>query len=107
MLSIILDQFIKKGNNNKTRDIVVRTSFFVFQGLLASILINDLLRVLYGTFEHKSLLEYGLAGVIALSPYVINKFTLMHDKKNNMSMSIGMIIGTWLANSTEYGVKLL
>lgn len=100
MLSIILDQFIKKS---KFRDNLVRASFFTFQGIVGSILLNDILRILYGNFEHKKIVEYGIIGAISVMPNISNKLVLMENKTNNYFMSFGMIIGLQLCDISERG----
>jgi hypothetical protein len=103
MLSLLLD-YILKGN--KLRDILVRGSFFTLNGILASILLNDIIRVLYGDFHQKRELEYGLAWAIAVSPYLIPQFTLFGHTTNNLAMGLGMGLGTFMANRSEHGHRL-
>ncbi len=103
MLSILLDQLLK---GNPIRNSVVRWAFFGFNGILAAILMNDILRVLYGDFDNKLNLQYGIAGSVAVSPFLIEQFTLLGNKTNNMAMGGGMMIGTYWANRTEHGQRI-
>ena len=105
VLSLILDQFLK--NRGGTRTTIVRLGFFTFQGILAGILMNDILRLLYGDFEGKANYQYGIAAAVAISPYVLPELTLMKEKSNNVTMGIGMGIGTYMANRTEHGEPIV
>lgn len=99
MLGILLDQLLKK---NRFRDAIVRNSFFVFNGLIGGLLINDLIRILYGDFDGKQKIEYGLSGFVGISPFIIPQFTLFDNKSNNIAMASGMALGTYMANRTEH-----
>lgn len=101
VLSLLIDQILK--GRGSTRTTVVRLAFFTFQGILAGILMNDVMRLLYGDFEGKENFQYGISGAVAISPYIISELTLMKDKTNNLTMGAGMGIGTWMANLTERG----
>jgi hypothetical protein len=87
--------------NNKSRDHLVRFSFFVFQGLLGSILLNDVLRVLLGDFNEKKLVQYGMAVLVASAPFIYSKLTILGKKENNVYMGLGMTIGAILSNVSE------
>jgi hypothetical protein len=100
MFSILLDH-TSIAKNKKLKETLIRGAFFVFQGLLASILLNDSLRILYGDFDSKPLVEYGVATLVTISPYISPRFHLMGRAQNNYAMGIGMTIGTWLANQSE------
>jgi len=101
VLSLLIDQVLK--GRGSTRTTIVRLGFFTFQGILAGILINDIIRLLYGDFDGKSNFQYGIAGAVAAAPFIIPELTLMKDKTNNLTMGAGMGIGTWMANRTEHG----
>jgi hypothetical protein len=98
MLSLIADRLIK---NPKLKDTLIRISFFTFQGVLGSVLVNDFIRILFGEFKEKQQVEYGLASAIALAPYVSNSLILMGNKENNLFVGLGMAIGITLANTSE------
>lgn len=97
MLSILLDRLLTKN----TRSTVVRLSFFAFQGLLGAVLLNDIFRLLYGDFHHKTEVEYGLAGLITIVPFIHDQFKILDHKSNNIMMGLGMAVGTYLANHSE------
>lgn len=97
MLSLLLDRLLSKN----TRSTVVRLSFFAFQGLLGAILLNDIFRLLYGDFYHKTEVEYGIAGLITIAPFIHDKFMILGHRSNNIMMGLGMAAGTYLANHSE------
>ena len=104
MLSLILDYFLQ---GNKLRDVIVRVGFFLFNGVLVGVTINDLIRILFGDMEKKVEIEYGIAGIIAASPYIYDKLALMGAKSNNVFLGSGMALGTMFANRSEEGKKVI
>ena len=67
---------------------------------------NDILRILYGDFDGKTNVEYGISGAVAVLPYVIPQLTLMYDSTNNIALGGGMALGTYMASRTESGKPL-
>src|SRR4051812_45112324 len=104
VLSLLIDQILK--GRGSTRTTIVRLGFFTFQGILVGILMNDVMRLLYGDFNGKENFQYGIAAAVAVSPYVISDLTLMKEKTNNLTMGAGMGIGSWRASRTEHGEPL-
>lgn len=98
MLSFLVQHGIK---NNSLKDNIIRLSFFVFNGIIGSILVSDLIRLFYGTIPEKPYIEYGIAAGIATSPFIYDKFTLMNNKTNNLAMGFGMLIGSILCDVSE------
>ena len=94
MLSLIMDYFLAK---NRIRDTIVRASFFLFNGVLAGVTLNDLLRILFGEIENKEQVQYGISGAVAVAPYIWDRLTLMGAKSNNVFMGSGMALGTMFA----------
>lgn len=102
MLSFLVQHGIK---NNKVKDDIIRISFFVFNGIIGSILVSDLIRLFYGTIPEKPYIEYGIATGLAVSPYVYDGFTLMNEKTNNVALALGMVIGSLLCDQSEENGK--
>lgn len=98
MISILLDYIFKSP---VLKQKVVRYTFFVFQGMLAGILMNDILRILYGDFDKKQAFEYGIAAFVAGVPFIIPQLTIIDHKTNNISLGAGLALGTWMATRTE------
>lgn len=100
MLSILLETLFK-NNNKELWNLVVRNSFFLLNGTLIGILLNDLLRLLYADFANKELIEYSVSGLVSASGYLF-KLPLLNNNQNNFSLGMGMGLGTLWANMTEY-----
>lgn len=99
MLGILLDRLLK---NNKFRDTIIRHSFFLFNGMIGGLLLNDLLLLLYGNFEDKEYLQYGVGvGVMSLPTITGGRLILFDNASNNISMGAGIMLGTYLANRSE------
>ncbi len=103
MLSLMVDHILK---GNKLRDTVVRASFFLFNGVLVGVTLNDLIRILFGDMEKKEEIEYAISGLVAVSPYVYDRLALMGANSNNLFLGSGMAIGTMFANRSEEGKKV-
>lgn len=98
MIGILLDRLLK---NNRFRDTIIRHSFFLFNGIIGGILLNDLLLLLYGNFENKEHLQYGIGAGIMAAPTISDRLILFNNPSNNLSMGAGAIIGTYMVNRSE------
>lgn len=93
MLSLVIDRYIKSTN---LKDSIVRLSFFTFQGILGSILVSDLIRILVGELREKESLQYALSGFIAVAPLVSKRLLLFGSGQNNLAFGLGMAVGTFV-----------
>ncbi len=93
MFSLILDRILK----GKFKDDVIRLSFFTFQGLLGSVVINDVFRILFGDFREKEALQYGIATIVVVAPSLSDKLMIFGKKSNNYALGFGLGIGTMIA----------
>lgn len=91
MLSIALDHLLK---NSKLKDNIIRLSFFTFQGLFGAVVINDILRLLFGDFEYKSYLEAAIASFVVTSPFIHPRLIIAKQRTNNFALGAGMFVGT-------------
>lgn len=99
MIGLILDRLLKTG---KLRDTIVRHSFFLFNGIVGSIILNDLLLLLYGDDDGKHDLQYILSTAIIAGPLVSPKFTILGNYSNNIMLGSGFFLGTYLSNRSEH-----
>jgi hypothetical protein len=93
MLSLLVDHYV---TNTKLKDSIVRLSFFTFQGILGSILISDVIRILVGDFEQKENLQYAISGFIAVAPLLSSKLEVFGSGQNNLALGLGMTAGTFI-----------
>jgi hypothetical protein len=94
VLSLILDYLLK---NSKLKNEIIRLSFFTFQGLLGSVIINDVFRILFGDFKEKEMIQYGIASVVAVAPYISPKLAVFKKRSNNLALGFGLATGTLIA----------
>lgn len=104
MLSLVIDRLVKTG---ALRDAIVKYSFFAFNGLLGGILINDLIRILYGDYDNKFQSQLGAAALIGASGYLYDGFKLFDDRNNNVALGAGFATGSYFADQTQHGRKIL
>ena len=94
MLSLILDYFLR---NSKLKNEIIRLSFFTFQGLLGSVIINDVFRILFGEFKEKEMIQYGIASLVVAAPYVSPQLAVFKKRSNNIALGFGLGVGTMVA----------
>lgn len=100
MLGILLDQVAEKG---RYKELVVRYSFYTFNGLIIGIFFNDIVRILFGDFSLKHHYQYLLAAAVAGSGFV---YPLFNDKNNNLFLGGGFALGHWWSELSESGKKI-
>lgn len=97
MLSLIIDKSLK---DSKLKDNIIRLSFFAFHGFVGAILLNDVIKLLYGEFPYKEKIGYVLGTGIAAAPLLSPEFQLMKKGTNNLALGLGLFVGTLVSNST-------
>lgn len=103
MIGMILDQLVTSG---RFKELVVRYSFYTFNGILAGIFLNDIIRLLYGDFNEKHNFQFMIAGAVAGSGYLIPNIALFGDKNNNLFLGGGLALGHWWSELSEKGEKI-
>lgn len=103
MLGILLDQIAASG---KYKELVVRYSFYTFNGIILGVFLNDIVRILFGDFELKSPYQYAIAGLVGSSGYVLQPLAFFGDKNNNLFLGGGMMLGHWWSQLSESGKKI-
>lgn len=104
MLSLLVDRYIK---NPKLHNMLIKYSFFVFNGLTTGIVFNDIIRVLYGDFRDKSKVGYAMGAGIMVSGFIDKRLTIFSDPNNNAAFGGGFLVGNYWANRSEKGKEIL
>lgn len=99
MIGLIIDRLIKTG---KLRDSIVKGSFFLFNGMIGSIILNDLLLLLYGDDSNKHDLQYIISSTIVAGPFISSRLNILGDYSNNLMLGSGFFLGTYLSNRSEH-----
>ena len=101
MLGIMLDQLV-----GRFKELVVRYSFYAFNGIVGGIFMNDIIRIIFGDFELKYPYQYMLAGIVGSSGYVLPEVAFFGDKNNNMFLGMGLALGQYWSNLSQKGEKI-
>ena len=104
MLSILIDRYLK---NPKLHNMLIKYSFFAFNGITTGIVFNDIIRVFYGDFQDKSKVGYILAAGAVASGFIDKRLTIFSDPNNNIAFGGGFLIGNYWANRSEKGKEIV
>ena len=104
MLGILLDQLVSSG---KFKAMVVRYSFYTFNGILGGIFMNDIIRILFGDVDLKHQYQCMIAAAVGGSGYLWDRLALFGDKENNVFLGLGLGIGHYWSELSEQGKRII